>query len=188
MSIKYLLPCSCGHTCEVEQRQAGEIITCVCGKSLEVPTLLTLKSFEQVENAPVTGRVEKSWATGHRILFLGLLIVFGSILACAWLYLTRPMDPFINFSPEQMRKTAENLSPVQSFRLWLVLEKSGLERHKRIKEMKFEGEENQHQIFWGLWFAVLGLGIVLSLWGMFLIFLKNRTSRTRIKYTTLYSL
>jgi hypothetical protein len=43
--MKYLLPCPCGQSVEVEPGQAGQTVVCACGKTLLVPTMLQVKAL-----------------------------------------------------------------------------------------------------------------------------------------------
>src|SRR5438067_13539894 len=70
----YLLPCSCGQKARVAAAQAGAQVTCVCGKSLSVPTL---RGIRQLEIAPpeATAKSAGRWSPIHGALFAsGLLI------------------------------------------------------------------------------------------------------------------
>ena len=43
--MKYLLPCTCGRSVEVEPSQAGQITVCVCEETLIVPPMLQVKAL-----------------------------------------------------------------------------------------------------------------------------------------------
>lgn len=76
MSLKYALPCSCGHKVPVEVRQAGSQVACPeCSKLVDVPKLRDLKKLDEiVEN---TGRKRSSgWSGTQGALFaLGLILL-----------------------------------------------------------------------------------------------------------------
>ena len=44
-AMKYLLPCPCGLSVEVEPGQAGQTAACACGENLTVPTMLQIKAL-----------------------------------------------------------------------------------------------------------------------------------------------
>lgn len=82
MSLRYLLPCSCGHKIAIAPRQAGETLVCRCGKSVEVPTLREIRQLaEDGHQALPSGR--GSWnlirglafAIGTAVLFSGLAVM-----------------------------------------------------------------------------------------------------------------
>lgn len=76
MSLKYALPCSCGHKVPVEIRQAGNQIACPeCSTLVDIPKLRDLKKLEEiVEN---TGRKRSgAWSGTQGALFaLGLILL-----------------------------------------------------------------------------------------------------------------
>ena len=41
--MKYLLPCKCGQSVEIEPGQAGQTVVCGCGENLLVPSMLQIK-------------------------------------------------------------------------------------------------------------------------------------------------
>ena len=59
--MKYLLPCPCGQAVEIELGQAGQTVTCTCGKSLAVPTMMQIKELplapEKIEPAHKTAHI-----------------------------------------------------------------------------------------------------------------------------------
>ena len=109
MKKYHLFPCSCGKIHEVLPTQAGTMITCECGKTVEVPSVRELKTLPVVERAAKTTAVRpdeemllgKEGGTRQRrtgqLVFAG---VFGAVFALygIFLYLTRPRLP--DFSPE----------------------------------------------------------------------------------------
>ena len=46
--MPYKLPCSCGSFVPVETNQAGRLVQCPCGNSLQVPSLSRIRELEQV--------------------------------------------------------------------------------------------------------------------------------------------
>ena len=91
----------------------------------------------------------RTWLNFCRGLVILVAIVFGG-----WLFWTGPTDPYANFTPEQMIQAAATRTPIQSLRLWQMLERSGLEHHKRWEEIAFEDIQAGYQVLW--W--VLGYG------------------------------
>ncbi len=178
MNIYYLLPCHCSRKIPVQPRQAGEIITCACGATLEVPNLLSLKTLERAEVQAEPKKSKTAWNTGHRIIFLGAVVIVASILIGIWLCLFRPPDPYANLTPEQMRQAAQALTPLGSWRLWLLLERGGLEMHKRGLEIVFAELQTQHRIYWVLLAILFGIGIALVAAGVILVKLPRNKPQT----------
>jgi hypothetical protein len=73
MSQQYLLPCSCGQNTPVSPAQAGGQVTCVCGKSLPVPTL---RGLRELEIAPAAAPEKKAgWSRVHGAVFASGLTI-----------------------------------------------------------------------------------------------------------------
>jgi hypothetical protein len=170
----YLLPCPCGRKLPIQSRQAGEIITCHCGNSIEVPTMLGLKKLEQAELPVMPVTAKSIWTAGHRIIFLGGLVVFAAILIGAWLLWIRPVDPYADFTPDQMQKIAELLTPIQSLRFWQILERGGLEFHKRGVDIAFADLKVQYRVYWWLTGLTAGIGVLLIAGGIIVLSLRKR--------------
>jgi hypothetical protein len=170
----YLLPCDCGRKIPVEAPQAGEIVTCACGASIEVPTLMGLRALEQVEAPPQPAIIKTTWGAGHRLIFLGALVILAAVVLGVWLFYIRPMDPFANITPEQMKEKSQILSPLQSLHLWDMLDRAGLNPRKRGTEVVFEGQQTQHRIYWWLLGIVSGTGLVLVAAGIVVVYIKTK--------------
>ncbi|MGA2060986.1 MAG: hypothetical protein ABSG67_10930 [Thermoguttaceae bacterium] len=174
MNTMYLLPCSCGRKIPVQLRQAGEIVKCDCGASLEVPTLSGLKSLQKLEASAEPKIARTAWTAGHRLTFFGWLVILVAIGLGGWLYWSGPVDPYANFTPEQMIQGAATRTPIQSLRLWQFLVRDGLEHHKRPAERDFEDKQAGHQILWWVWAIVPITGFALVVTGIILLKLKKK--------------
>jgi hypothetical protein len=168
VNTMYLLPCSCGRKIPVQLRQAGETIKCECGASLEVPTLTGIKTLQKSEATAEPRIAKTAWTTGHRLTFFGGLVILAGIVLGGWLFWSRPIDPYANFTPEQMMQAASTRTPLQSLRLWQSLVRGGLEHHKRWAEVVFEDKQAGHQVLWWVWailpitgFALVAAGIIV---------------------------
>jgi len=173
----YLLPCPCSHKIPVQPRQAGEIITCACGASLEVPTLLKLKTLERAAIQVEQKTPKTAWNAGHRLIFLGAVAVVGSLGIGTWLFLIRPTDPYANFPPEKVKEAVQLLPPVDTWRLWHAWEQSGLQRHNRGLDIALAGQKTQYQIYWVLLALVVGTGLTLVTAGIIIVEIKKNRTR-----------
>ena len=169
MSITYLLPCACGRKIPVDSRQAGEIISCACGASLEVPTLLNLKTLERAEVSPQPETPKAAWSAGHRLVLLGVIVIFVAGVIGVWLFLSRPTDPYANLTPDQIRESIQLLNPRSTWLVWLLFEKGGIKRHKQNLDQFLAGQKTQYQIYNGLLSILFGLGFVLIAAGIIVI-------------------
>jgi hypothetical protein len=176
MNTMYLLPCSCGHKIPIQPRQAGEIVVCACGASLEVPTLLRLKALEKIEAPPDLKTTKSAWGAGHRLIFLGVIIILAAVGIGIWLFQIRPNDPFANFTPEQIVTSVENVAPVYTWRLWHAWEQGGLQRQKTSLQIAITGQKTQYRIYWWLLGILAGAGIAAIASGIVVI---SRSRATR---------
>jgi len=84
--MKYLLPCKCGQSVEIEAGQAGQTVACACGESLLVPSMLQIKALPVAPEAPTTS-CEKKHVPYRSALVCGVAGVACLGLACCfWLF------------------------------------------------------------------------------------------------------
>ena len=85
MAIRYLLKCQCGQPTPVTIAQAGETVTCGCGKKLQVPTLRGLRELEQETMPEPPHRGRAAWSPVQGYLYsAGILLAIGGIAFGAW--------------------------------------------------------------------------------------------------------
>lgn len=100
--MKYLLPCSCGQTVDVEPSQAGQTVTCRCGKNLLVPTLMQILQLEEAPQRPAVERIE----TGNmrRAFFLiGIFVFLAACVFLCWVVVkTQPKPRDVSFKRVQL--------------------------------------------------------------------------------------
>jgi len=107
MSLKYLLPCSCGQDVPIETSQAGGNVLCNCGLSVQVPSLLKIKKLQLASETQsqsllaTTGAAVSTIQTpmGGRVHFgvfwIGLILTIVAGLYCAYTVLfsfPKPQD------------------------------------------------------------------------------------------------
>ncbi len=177
MNAKYLLPCSCGRKIAVQLRQAGETVVCECGASIEVPIMSGLKKLELAQDPAAPKPVQPHWSLGHALIFVGGLVIVIALPIGISLYRSQPSDPYAGFTPEQMMQAAQTRTPIQSLRLWQMLEKSGLEHHKRGLEIAYEEEQSKHNVLWWLWALIPASGLGLVTAGFIALYFKGRKTR-----------
>jgi len=131
MGKKYLLRCSCGREQVVEPAQAGQTISCDCGKSLEVPTLLAMRHLP-VAPAERMPAAAGQWGVRHRLISIGILVlllalVWVGLLVWSWPEKPQVPDPITWQTPppagqtEPLRKTTDQLTLVESYYAWQSL-------------------------------------------------------------------
>jgi hypothetical protein len=88
--LHFLVPCQCGQKLEVTPAQAGQQMTCVCGRGIDVPTLRGLQSLERVGDAAAPA--PRRWGARQGLLFLGCAIASLSLIAAAGLEYFHPRE------------------------------------------------------------------------------------------------
>jgi hypothetical protein len=126
-TIKYLLPCTCGEKVQIDVKQAGENVVCVCGNSLSVPKLRDIRALDSIEVAePRAGRGKESdWGTQRGLVFSsGILVAVLAFLCGGGLLVVRSrIDTSV--TPEQMDSAADAqidaYTPEMVLQAWQVL-------------------------------------------------------------------
>jgi hypothetical protein len=94
VSAKYWLPCACGRNQAVDPADAGQMVRCPCGQSLEVPTLLRLKDLAPVADpvvvAPKSGL---RWGLPEQLVSAGVVLVLVALGVAAYFHTAIPRRP-----------------------------------------------------------------------------------------------
>jgi hypothetical protein len=116
MMTEYLLPCRCGQTHRVSQRQSGEMLECSCGTRLVVPTLRELGSLEP---APVSALpAAHAWGARQKLFFVGLLVTLGCLVACGYFrFVQMPAVPEFATTSAELDK----LKPADAWQFWATV-------------------------------------------------------------------
>lgn len=128
MSTHYLLPCDCGTAQAVTTQQAGQTVTCQCGRVLSVPALRGLRQLATQTIEPTHGK-NASWSLGRGISFsMGvvlLLIGTGSYFYFQTL-LSRFHVPTAQVAQQQLESRIEGSDAVQLWGLWTSMRENAL--------------------------------------------------------------
>ena len=131
MSNRYLLPCSCGQKLRVAVAQAGEQLTCGCGKTHVVPTL---RGMRQLEMAPLetTSKKTLAWTPVHGAIFSLSLLAVAAGLAIATYFIWRSSQ-VSGFTPDRSSEVVkqdweriDKLSPEETLNEWTETTASGI--------------------------------------------------------------
>jgi hypothetical protein len=117
VSSRYLLPCPCGENIPVEAAQAGQIVRCSCGKEIEVPTLLKLRSLETISEEPRTA-VREGWGMSQGLTIIGAAIMLAAAASLVFFYVYRPVPPEAVFTEELVERDFRNLTLLNSEAIW----------------------------------------------------------------------
>lgn len=166
MRTSYLLPCSCGKKIEVDANQSGLAVRCQCGAEQTVPTLRGLAALERVEAAELaSAKAGPSWSMRQGLIFLGLVILVGSLIGWLVLRLTirpQPITPFENFQ-EFNRQYINELAPETLIAEWDKYRKGIEDPEWRLAMDYFLAREQEyHQALYVVAFvAAVGLVILI---------------------------
>ena len=158
MNARYLLPCRCGQHVVVEPRQAGQTIVCGCGASLQVPTLLDMTVLDPAPPEPAEPASGPVWGFRDGMRLVGIVLVLTAIVFL--LLLKRPVSRFETIDPEQIRMTAERLSPVRTWEIWETMQQ-GLDRRTDEQHMADVQKFHLRQVIWAC-VALVGLGLIAA--------------------------
>jgi hypothetical protein len=91
VSLRYLLPCSCGKPTAVSSSQAGGAVVCAsCGATLEAPRL---RDLQKLPTAGPAAAAKGGWGARQGVLSAGLML--GGLLAglAGWIAANEPAPP-----------------------------------------------------------------------------------------------
>lgn len=118
MSERFLLPCECGKSVEVERRQAGTSVSCSCGKSLEVPTIRGFARLVPVADQE-TSTPPPIWGPRQGLIFLGLVIAIPAMVFAGYLYFNLPK---LAEHYQYLEQEIEHLPPQHTWAIWRMYE------------------------------------------------------------------
>ncbi|WP_146445311.1 hypothetical protein [Botrimarina colliarenosi] len=90
MSVRYLLPCSCGQSIPVSASQAGGRVTCECGAEREAPRLRELR---QLPTDQPEAKATAGWGFRQGVLSAGLVIAGLLAGVAGWFAAIEPAAP-----------------------------------------------------------------------------------------------
>lgn len=172
---KHLVRCSCGLELAVEPAQAGQLLQCTCGRSVQAPNLLDLRKLPLAPQEPPS-QPRSTWGVRQRLISLGSLIL---IVALAWLgvlllvWPAKPQTPEtitwqtppLPGQKEPLRKTTQQLTLLESYLAWQNLPRE-LESLSDAPMARYR-KEVATAVNWfivGCVVGVLGLGCLASGW------------------------
>lgn len=71
---KYLLPCDCGESIPIDATQAGQPVSCSCGRTMEIPTMRALRQLEPCAAAEQPKRKAEWNASAGAVFAIGTLV------------------------------------------------------------------------------------------------------------------
>ncbi len=172
MTTSYLLPCSCGRKVPVEPRQAGQVVRCSCGASLEVPTLLEMAALEGAEPEAGARRPPRPWGVRQGLALLGAVIFLGALVLVIFLLRAQPRPPFpdkAEMDPGAVRREAQRLTPLQSRRIWQSLRARGPDGRMPREEQYQTDKLGRYQEDLLRWRLSMGVVLTIAVAGLSLV-------------------
>ncbi|HEX7450492.1 MAG TPA: hypothetical protein VF306_23230 [Pirellulales bacterium] len=174
MKTSYLLPCQCGKKIEVDANQSGLPVRCQCGAEHAVPTLRGLASLERAAppasaaaGASAGGGSRPGWGLRQGLVFLGLVIIAGSLLM--WLFLWSGMPEPITLKDnyrELNREYIEHLTPETLLAEWDRYRKDIAEPELAQGMELYQAFESNYYHSLSIVAIVAAVGIVLIVIGL----------------------
>ncbi len=133
MNNDYLLPCECGQNISVGLTQAGQTVTCACGRSLKVPTMSQLRKLKSVQSDRAASKnTTRKWSGVQGAIFgIGAVVAAIGLLVAGicGLYRTalHPEIPAVD-TDQAWNERIDQLFPEQTWDMWLSLEDKELEQ------------------------------------------------------------
>lgn len=132
MSNKFLLPCDCGRSVAVEVTQAGQRVTCSCGKQLAVPSLRAIRQLPPATNVsnPQKARLP-TWNPIKGVLFaVGAVLVIVGVATAVYSYSIYQQASAFQPSETAYSETLvmiDKMTPSEVFDAWHHITEQGLE-------------------------------------------------------------
>jgi hypothetical protein len=168
VTVKYLLPCSCGEKIAIESSQAGQAIRCSCGKTLEAPTMQGIRRLEQSADIVDESAVSSSIGgvtVGIALLGLIILSVGGGI--AGWNYTRRPVMIDVDY-----------MSPWDTWLMWQSL-REGV-RMQEYSDSPYLQAKKEHTQYMTVGFVIIGVGIVTLVGALAIALVNGRSKRRKI--------
>lgn len=163
MPDQFLLPCECGQAIPIEVSQAGQEVTCSCGRSMSVPSMRAIRQLEPAKTNTSAPAEKAAWNPVKGFIFgFGALLIVGGLITAGHSYFVysrvadyKPSNAELDLQLEQIDKlTADHLWEFWKVNLEHPLEPAGTSPFAIIQGM---ARDKQQQIYGGLIAAMVGL-------------------------------
>ena len=177
MPARYLLPCECGETVTIEVSQAGQTVTCSCGRSLLAPTLRAIKKLQPAaESAPAAAAEKRAsqWNPVAGTTFVGgaLLAMIG-LIAVGFAYfslllLQRNLPVRDENQVREWLGEIEASEPAQLMTIWHDAVDRGLSDVEGSPWQEYRTESRKYAIVTRIGGVAVVLGVLLAVGSVFL--------------------
>jgi len=163
---KYRWSCPhCRAPLTIEAAQAGVLLTCACGKHIEVPPYRDLQALERIdEPVPVSG---SGWGPRQGLFFVGIVTFLSGIAAAAILWTSIPVYEPPKIETELVHLEMQSKSLRDSFSAFRDLRDRPLsdEPDPFLLAWRHLRDERVQWACVGLALAAIGLVLIGSGWG-----------------------
>jgi hypothetical protein len=167
MSDRYLLPCDCGKSVAIELSQAGQTVSCSCGKQLAVPAMRLIRQLpiDKVNTATPPAKAEWNPAKGATFALAMLLLLSGIVIA---IYTYPTQTAMSKFKPvpelfEKSQKTIDVQTPEELWDLWNAIVSHGIGEHDASPFVYASKEANRLGIILIISIGMIIGGVVLAI-------------------------
>lgn len=169
MTVKYLLPCSCGEKIAIESTQAGQTVRCSCGKTLEAPTMQGIRQLEQsAEIVDESAAASSIGGAAVGVALLGLIILLAGGSVTLWAYYTqRPVMPDVDL-----------MSPWDTWPMWQNL-REGV-RIPEYAESPYHRFKKVYDQYMTVGYVIIGVGIVTLVCALAIAIASGRSKHRKI--------
>ncbi len=171
MSAKYLLPCHNGNSVEVTTADAGRMVTCPCGKKVQVPTLRGVQSLPRAAQGEAKPAAP-TWSAQQGAMFtIGLCLLLAGLIGLGMLYgrwrqieTAKPdMDKELL---ARVKQSVESAEPAATLEGWNALRNNPLPVDRNL--MVWEANRKvagQYMAFMSIAGVIAAVGLTLTIGG-----------------------
>jgi hypothetical protein len=167
MASRYALSCSCGQQISVGPAQAGDRVTCLCGKQLDVPTLRAMQELPPAETDG--GDDEPLWGIRQGLVALGIIVAILTAIPGAYWWWMAPDAP--TFRPDAqmaaMEQQYEMVTPLQAWLHWnndiVPLAETGLWEEPSYGAIAAERSRERLRNYQKISFGIAGVAVLFSI-------------------------
>ena len=139
---------------------------------MEVPTLLEMAALEGAEPEAGARRPPRPWGVRQGLALLGAVIFLGALVPVVFLFRAQPDPPFpdkAEMDPGAVRRDAQQLTPLQSRRIWQSLRARGPDGLMPQEEPYHADQFGRYQEDLLRWRLSMGVVLLIAVAGLALV-------------------
>jgi len=134
--------------------------------------MLEMADLERAEPEAAAQRSSGPWGVRHSLAVVGAAILVGAVGLVIFLLTAQPPPPDADraqMSPQEIRRKAESLTPLESRRVWQHFRITGPDGRTPMEEPMYEDMLARYQERLLRWYLSIGVAVVVALVGLGLI-------------------